>query len=239
MSTMRSRYLSNINTLFNGLLTSKNVNETVVQVFSEYDPQSVLDVGCGPGVLTARIKDECGLDEIYGVDISGDAVEAAQQRGIAATQLNLDNDPLPFADEKFDAVFSTEVIDYLTNTDQYFSEIYRVLKKEGMFVISTVNLTSIHNRFAMALGRSPFPMRPEHDCVHTSTGPGIIKTADRINVLQLDDVKSAIHRHGFTVEEIYGCTVEEDTLSLPLRILDYVSSYFPKYSYRFLFICKK
>jgi len=53
------------------------------------------------------------------------------------------NGPIPFEDNSFDVVFSTEVIEHLYNPHNLVNEAWRVLKPGGMFFITTPNVHSI------------------------------------------------------------------------------------------------
>src|SRR4051794_39356943 len=64
--------------------------------------ESILDVGCGDGRLTARIA-EMGV-QIRGVDASTAMVAAARARGVTADAAIAEK--LPYPDASFDAVFS-------------------------------------------------------------------------------------------------------------------------------------
>lgn len=81
-------------------------------------PDSVLDVGCGSGVLT-MLAAEYGADPVVGIDISGDAIEAAREnarRNDFADQLDLSTRPLEEIDQTFDLVVAnilSEILLYL------------------------------------------------------------------------------------------------------------------------------
>ena len=68
------------------------------------------------------------------------------------------NDRLPYDDESFDVVCSNQVIEHLARTDNFVSEILRVLRPGGYAVTSTENLASWHNIAALALGWQPFSL---------------------------------------------------------------------------------
>lgn len=58
--------------------------------------ERVLDSGCGPGFLAALLA-ENGI-EVVGTDVSAVGPERTRARGIEARQIDLDTEPLPFAD---------------------------------------------------------------------------------------------------------------------------------------------
>lgn len=100
----------------------------------------VLDVGCGSGYGAKFLMDRCA--HFTGVDISKEAVEYARSRYSAPNVnyeliQNLENNPLPFADEEFDIVLSFQVIEHIRNTRLYLSEIRRVLKQQGLAIFAT------------------------------------------------------------------------------------------------------
>ncbi|HSX40822.1 MAG TPA: class I SAM-dependent methyltransferase [Candidatus Saccharimonadales bacterium] len=119
-----------------------------------------LDLGCGDGVLTLRRAQAVGSQEIYGFDILDSEIRKARKNGIVMKKGDL-NGKLPYKNNEFDAIAATQVIEHLLDTDLFVSEVYRILKKGGIFVISTENLASWHNVFALLLGMQP------------STGPWI------------------------------------------------------------------
>lgn len=216
-----------------------DLDTRIAQLLSEYDCSTLLDVGCGAGRRTVEMKRTSGASEAYGVDISADAVEITRSRGIHAIEVDLNREKLPFQDEQFDLVSSIEVLDYISGTSNYFSEVNRVLDRDGVFLLSTVNLSAFHNRVAMAVGQTPFPLRPEYGRVHSERGPGVVERADRINVLRFEEIRRVLDRHGFLIDQFYGCTAKHDGLPLPLRLLDHICSYWPRLSYRILFVCRK
>jgi len=133
-------------------------HEKVSEVFSTHRFERILDVGCGDGNFSSLLKRACRAKEVYGIDISEKGVESARKNGVKAFQLDIDAEDLPFEDNYFDAIFAGEVIEHLFDTDHFLDEVHRVLKPEGILVLSTPNLASIHNRIALLLGYQPFPM---------------------------------------------------------------------------------
>jgi SAM-dependent methyltransferase len=122
---------------FNGLRDI--VFDSIQRFFSQERKIRILDAGCGTGFLL-KCLNRYGLS--FGVDISETALGYCQRRGLTqianASILNL-----PFSNDSFDLVISTDVIYHRAVVDerQAFYEIHRVLKKGG---ISIINLPA-HN----------------------------------------------------------------------------------------------
>ena len=66
------------------------------------------------------------------------------------------NKKFPIKDNSVDVVVSDQVIEHLTDVvDNFVKEIFRILKPEGYAVISTENLSSWNNLFALLFGYGP------------------------------------------------------------------------------------
>ncbi len=109
------------------------VKETLEQI--PIKPEKVLDYGCGQGSwidLQATIFPEA---KIYGIDISGTAIEKAKRR-FANFHFNVfDGDKAPFPNESFDLVFSYHVLEHVYDIDVSIQDISRLIKKGGYAVI--------------------------------------------------------------------------------------------------------
>ncbi len=104
--------------------------------------ERILDIGSGPGFLTAEMMSEVGPSgQISGIDVSEHmlamARERCSKRGAAATvdfQL-ADATKLPFPDGSFDAVVSTQVYEYFADVDAALGEARRVLRAGGRLLV--------------------------------------------------------------------------------------------------------
>ncbi|MDX6642804.1 MAG: hypothetical protein QOD76_766 [Solirubrobacteraceae bacterium] len=103
---------------------------------------SVLDAGMGPGHLVAAL-DRRGWT-VSGVDGSLAMVQAARSRlptvAERLTQARLEQ--LPFADARFDAVTAIGVLELVDDADAVLRELVRVLRPEGIAIVSAPNVTS-------------------------------------------------------------------------------------------------
>lgn len=99
----------------------------------------VLDIGCGARKGPWIISDT--TLRVVGTDISYDAISYCLRNWSKnnISYLVSDVGDLPFRNGSFDVVISFEVIEHIDDYRMYLSEVYRVLKEKGIFIISTPN----------------------------------------------------------------------------------------------------
>ncbi|URA10912.1 class I SAM-dependent methyltransferase [Thermospira aquatica] len=113
----------------------------------------LLDVGCGPGHLATFLSPLKNLT-LYGCDISEKSLALAKEKGMNTVKCNL-WETLPFPDGFFDIVVATEVIEHIYDTEHFIREIKRILKEDGLLVITTPNVASLGRRIMLLLGINP------------------------------------------------------------------------------------
>ncbi|GAA1997454.1 class I SAM-dependent methyltransferase [Microbacterium pumilum] len=91
-----------------------------------------LDVGCGPGALTARLAKRFGETEIAGVDPSESFVAAAAARHPWADIRHGVAESLPFDDDTFDAALAELVVHFMTDPAAGAREMVRVTRPGGV-----------------------------------------------------------------------------------------------------------
>ena len=97
----------------------------------------VLEIGVGgEGGLIYNLKDE---NEVYGIDVSTSAKKNCEKLGLPITLHNLDKDELSFDSDFFDIVFAFEVFEHFSTPQFVLEQIKRVLKSDGILLLSTPN----------------------------------------------------------------------------------------------------
>jgi len=93
----------------------------------------LLDLGCGPGAVAARIGARRPGLGIFGVDRDLAVLAQARRR---VTALRADAADLPFASTSFDAVHARLVLRHLADPARALAEMHRVLRPGGRVVVS-------------------------------------------------------------------------------------------------------
>lgn len=94
--------------------------------------QRVLDVGCGPGALTAELVRRVGADAVSAVDPSSSFVAAAQARFPGVDVQSATAEQLPFAAATFDAALAQLVVHFMTDPVAGLRELKRVTYPGGV-----------------------------------------------------------------------------------------------------------
>lgn len=94
--------------------------------------QRVLDVGCGPGALTAELVRRLGAAAVSAVDPSEPFVAAARERHPGVGVRRAAAEQLPFADQMFDAALAQLVVHFMTHPVVGLREMTRVTRKHGV-----------------------------------------------------------------------------------------------------------
>jgi SAM-dependent methyltransferase len=113
--------------------------------------RKLLDVGCYDGTLAAQFLPHW---DVYGLEGDLKGAETANRRGVKTTLHDLEK-PFPFPDGTFDCVLAAEIIEHVYDTDQFLREVKRVLKKDGVLVMSIPNIACLSNRIGMLFGKYP------------------------------------------------------------------------------------
>jgi len=100
----------------------------------------------------------------------------------------------------------------LVEIDNFFSEVKRVLKKGGRLIISTENLASYHNIFALLLGNQPYSgpyLSQKHPIGHRLVkdywdSPVSSKMSPHLNVMTTKSLASLLNYNKFKIKKVQG-----------------------------------
>ena len=113
-------------------------------VAAELGPESRwLDIGCGNGAFLRKIRDLIG-SEVFGVDISPAAVEAARKAEIDVFLGTLDDAPFPTG--HFDVISGWWYLEHVANPTEVVGRIATLLKDGGLCILAVPNFASLNAR---------------------------------------------------------------------------------------------
>jgi SAM-dependent methyltransferase len=101
---------------------------SVDELFAQAAPRTVLDIGCGEGVLTAQWAQRLGTGRIVGVDLEDPKLEAewAQRQRENLEFRAMPAERLEFSDNEFELVAATEVLEHVPDPALVLTEMARV-----------------------------------------------------------------------------------------------------------------
>ena len=136
--------------------TDQGWRRNVLKMVSDTNPESILDIATGTGDL-AILLSKSNAKRIVGLDLSAGMLEVGKTKVNALGLQNKiemiqgDSENLPFQDNTFDAITVAFGIRNFENLEKGLSEILRVLKPNGIFVILE---TSVPTKFPFKQGYS-------------------------------------------------------------------------------------
>lgn len=209
----------------------------------------LIDFGCGYGILTAMFRDLLGFKEAHGVDIAEERANVARKLGINVIGVDLERDKLPYPDKYFDFAMMHGILNHLTFWDNLLQEAHRVLRNEGLLILSNPNLGWWVDRLSLLLGYQPSNVE-----VLKGRTCGLIPLHPRrepigyIHSTTLRATKDLLNQFGFSVLKIWSTRVGGFALNRKVRngllrtlfsIADNVFGSIPGLSVRTILVAKK
>ena len=201
-----------------------------------------LDAGCGHGDFLMYVRKYFPELKIKGLDYSKKEVVEACRNGFDVSQSNFE-EGIGLKSNQFDIAYAGELIEHLYNPDIFLSEMHRIIKKDGYFIISTPNLHAWFNRILFPLGIQPLFV--EMSVKSRLVGAGILKKlkggitpVGHVRIFTLAALKDILGMYGFDLITLRGASYEE---GLPrwLLPLDRLFKPFPALAPQLVLLARK
>ncbi len=135
----------------NWLSDLKVLKDRIVELVGQNN--KILDVGCYDGTLGERLIKK--NNDVYGIEINKESAVLAKKRGLKVKIRNIESG-LNFNSNFFDVVVASEVIEHILDTDFFIDEVKRVMKPNGVLVLSTPNTASLGRRILLLFGKNAY-----------------------------------------------------------------------------------
>jgi SAM-dependent methyltransferase len=134
---------------------------TLEELFTAADPRSLLDVGCGEGVLVHQWAQRLGEARVVGIDLEEPSIQAGweqrQAPNLEYRVMRAEN--LPFADNEFDLVTAIEVLEHVPDPEHTLAEMARCGQRHLLVSVPREPLWRMLNMarcaYWSALGNTP------------------------------------------------------------------------------------
>lgn len=175
-------------------------NPAVIGLLGEVRDKTILDIACGEGDSSRMIR-SLGAN-VVGVDISEEMIRLAQSRADEVEYLVASADNMPTLKKaSFDVVVCLSMMN-IDNLDSTLTEISRVLKKSGSFVMSTA-----------------------HPCFMGRPGRKIIKLQDnRLGIFVNDYFSASASVESVANKATDDANVSFKTITFPYKVSDYINA---------------
>lgn len=157
-------------------IQTKTRIDKMLQMCGNTKGKIVLDIGIGKNPISKDIEAE--------KIITIDAVPERQP-----TILHDLNDGIPIANESVDAIFAGEILEHMIYPKQFAEECFRVLKDQGVLLLSCPNLCNFKDRVKILFGSYPYEIEEDKWETHRS-------------VWTLKKLKYLLKLVGFKIEQI-------------------------------------
>jgi SAM-dependent methyltransferase len=168
-----------------------HLHARVIAELGHYQPGRILDIPAGPGYLLKDLQ-EAGFTGVA-ADID---TRLHCLAGVEYAAVDMSGS-FPFPDHSFDFVVSIEGIEHIQNHFAFLTEVRRVLRPGGRFILTTPNIGTLTSRWKFFLSgfhsmeRGPFPLDT----------PNIF--FEHINPISFSQLYFACERSGLHVEKLF------------------------------------
>lgn len=156
----------------------------------------LLDIGCYPPYLLEKAQ-KLGF-QISGVASKHEPITSPLEKYV--THLNIEKDKLPYPSNSFDIILLTELLEHLPHSPLFpLQQIRRVLKPDGLLIMTTPNAGRLANRLLPLVGKTTYP--PLEQLINTPYASDNIYHRHH-KEYTLDELKRLIQLAGFKIVKL-------------------------------------
>ncbi len=124
----------------------KVVNERMIDRLDmiNYFPKTILDLGCGTGLLSNLLRKKYDNAKIISVDFSFDMLNACKEKKLNTSLLCADIEDLPMKSMSFDLIISNFTLHWCQNLQKILYNVQNCLSEKGIFFFSTLGPDSLN-----------------------------------------------------------------------------------------------
>lgn len=159
----------------------------VLKILNKKSNQRILDIGCGDGSFSEKIKRsnyKIGIDYLAGNEKLNDIFNKYYQYDI-----NKGLHEKIYDEEKFDVILLLDVLEHLISPDKILNDCKKIIKDDGKIIVSLPNIANIYVRLNLLFGRFPYSDRGILDRTH-------------LHFFTLGSAKKLLRKHNFIIERI-------------------------------------
>jgi 2-polyprenyl-3-methyl-5-hydroxy-6-metoxy-1,4-benzoquinol methylase len=192
--------------------TSKNTHESVFELVGKDTNLSIVEIPSGSGAFVQRLKD-AGYNKITAIDIEN--ILEIEHDDFTVGDMT---ETLPLSEKSSDLVVCIDGIEHISKQFDFVSEVYRILKDKGEFIISTPNISSLKSRWLW------FTTGHHHKC-NSPLDENNPTPLHHISMISFPEIRYLLHTNGFEIIELTSNRFKAGSLLYALFVpLVYIST---------------
>lgn len=198
----KNEYVQKIQTFYSqdsSLVSGPLIGKNLMRILKKINPKNkrILDVGCGYGKLIQQTKKEYPDNEFIGVDLNSNDVSIAKSNLKFGNFFVMELESLNFKPASFDLIFCADTLEHAYNSEKAIEELSRVLKRNGLLILSVPNYFNITGLFKLFFEKLGFYER--------NTFNGFrISPVEHENFLTYFKLKKLLKKSEFTISYLEG-----------------------------------
>ena len=128
--------------------------------------RDVLEIGCGTGETGAILKAQYGVHSVVGIEINESCGNIARTKLDKVIIGNIEDSDLPVQPDSFDLIILGDVLEHLVDPWGAMQKLHKLLRKQGMVLISIPNVQHWRNLLNLVLGRWEYTSHGLLDITH-------------------------------------------------------------------------